>query len=147
MDIDLKKQIVQFMGKCRVCTIATVSPAGQPSASTVFFLNVGMDIYFNTGKDAEKVRNITGNHRVALVIQETGIVPKSDQDIKGIQYVGIATIISDTETAGVPRGVLNRHKAFNSAMPEKSVIIKVTPTKVYLIDYSRGFRHRDILEF
>lgn len=112
-----------------------------------FFRNVGMDIYFNTGKDTQKVRDITGNYRVALAMQETGIVPASDQDIKGVQYVGIATILSDAETAGVPQGVLTRHKAFNSAMPGKSVIIKVSPRKVFLIDYSRGFRHRDTIEF
>ena len=146
MDIGLSKQIVQFMEKCRVCTIATVSPQGQPSASTVFFRNVEMDIYFNTGRDSQKVRDINSNHWVALTMQEPGIVPAADRDIKGIQYLGEATILPDGETTGVPRGVISRHKAFNSAMPGKSVIVKVTPIKVHFIDYSRGFRHRDLLE-
>lgn len=147
MTNDIRQNIIQFMKKCSVCTVATVSSEGQPSASTVFFRNVELDIYFNTGKDSQKVRDITGNSRVALVMQETGMVPTSDQDIKGIQYVGTAVILSDKEIGGVPRGVLARHKAFNSAMPGRSVIVKVTPLKVYLIDYSRGFRHRDLLEF
>jgi nitroimidazol reductase NimA-like FMN-containing flavoprotein (pyridoxamine 5'-phosphate oxidase superfamily) len=147
MTNDIRQKIIQFMKKCSECTIATVSSQGQPSASTVFFRNVEMDIYFNTGKDSQKVRDITGNSRVALVMQETGAVPTSDLDIKGIQYFGKAAILSDEETGEVPKGVLARHKAFNSAMPGKSVIVKVTPLKVYLIDYSRGFRHRDLLEF
>jgi len=146
MDIGLRKRIVQFMGKCRVCTIATASAKGQPSASTVFFRNVELDLYFNTARDSQKVRDITANHRVAITMQEPGIVPAADPDIKGIQYFGEAVILPDGETAGVPRGVISRHKAFNSAMPGKSVIVKVTPIKVYFIDYSRGFRHRDILE-
>ena len=147
MDIDLRKRIVQFMEKCPVCTIATVDPQGQPSASTVFFRNVELDIYFNTSKDSQKVRDITSNHRVAITMQESGIVPGADRDIKGIQYAGKAVILPDGGNTGVPRGVISRHKAFNSAMPGKSVIVKVTPTKVYFIDYSRGFRHRDLLEF
>lgn len=146
MDIDLRKRIVQFMEKCPVCTIATVDPQCQPSASTVFFRNVELDIYFNTSKDSQKVRDITSNHRVAITMQESGIVPGADRDIKGIQYFGNATVLPDNVTDGVPRGVISRHKAFNSAMPGKSVIVKVTPTKVYFIDYSRGFRHRDLLE-
>ena len=146
MDIGLRKRIVQFMEKCRLCTIATASPQGQPSASTVFFRNAELDIYFNTARDSQKVRDITANHRVALTMQEPGIVPAADQDIKGIQYLGEAIILPDGETIGVPRGVISRHKAFNSAMPGKSVVVKVTPLKVYFIDYSRGFRHRDILE-
>ena len=146
MDIGLTKRIVEFMEKCRVCTIATASPQGQPSASAVFFRNVELEIYFNTARDSQKVRDITSNHRVALTMQEPGIVPAADRDIKGVQYLGEAIIFPDGETAGVPRGVISRHKAFNSAMPGKSVIVKVTPTKVYFIDYSRGFRHRDLLE-
>jgi uncharacterized protein YhbP (UPF0306 family) len=146
MDIDLRKRIVQFMGKCHVCTIATASPQGQPSASTVFFRNVELEIYLNTARDSQKVRDITANHRVAITMQEPGIVPTTDQDIKGIQYLGEAMVLPDGETTGVPRGVISRHKAFNSAMPGKSVIIKVTPLKIYYIDYSRGFRHRDLLE-
>jgi len=147
MNINFKGQIIQFMEKCRICTIATVSAEGQPSASTVFFRNAGVDIYFNTGRDTQKVRDITSNPRVAIVMQEPGIVPTTDQDIKGIQYLGKATILPDAETISVPTGIIARHKAFNSAMPGKSVIVKVTPLKIYLIDYSRGFRHRDLLEF
>lgn len=147
MNINFKEQIIQFMKKCRISTIATVSAEGQPSASTVFFRNAGVDIYFNTGRDTQKVRDITSNPRVAIVMQEPGIVPTADQDMKGIQYLGKATILPDAETTSVPTGIIARHKAFNSAMPGKSVIVKVTPLKIYLIDYSRGFRHRDLVEF
>ena len=79
-------------------------------------------------------------------MQEAGPVPEADQDIKGIQYVGKASVLSDRDTAEVPKPVIARHNAFNSVKPGNSVIIKVIPVKVYLIDYSQGFRHRDLLE-
>lgn len=146
MPYNLTERVIDYMEKCRLCTIATVNAEGQPDASTVFFRNSGVDIYFNTGRDTQKVHNIPINPRVAIAIQETGSVPETDQDIKGIQYIGRARILENGDTAEVPRAVTARHNAFNSARPGNSVIVKVTPVKIYFIDYSRGFRHRDLLE-
>ncbi len=146
MRTDLKEQITRYIAKCRLCTIATVGADGQPNAATIFFANAGTDIYFNTGSESQKVRNIRANPRVAIVMTEPGPVPASDQDIKGIQGFGRATILADADLSAVPKGVAARHKAFNSATPGKSVVVKVAPEKIYFVDYSRGFRHRDLLE-
>jgi len=146
MDSDLSNCIAEFISKCRLCTIATVDKNGKPNASTVFIKNIGMDIFFNTTRDSQKIRNILSNPRVALTMQQ-GPPPKTDQEIKGIQYEGIAKVLSDTEIAEAPKAVMARHKVFNSLKPGQSVIVKVTPLKIYLIDYSRGFRHRDLLQF
>ena len=143
---DLEKQIAEFIGKCHLCTIATVSADGQPSASTMYFKNSGLDIYFNTGKDSEKIRNIRENPRVAIVMQGDGPTPQSDRNIKGIQCTGKASVLPDDDTSGVPMTVMARHNAFNSVKPGESVVVKVSPEKIYMIDYSKGFRHRDVLE-
>ena len=92
---DLNKVISDYISKCHSCTIATVGLDGEPDASTVFFANSGLDIYFNTS---------------------------------------------------LPRGVIARHKAFNSIKPGNSIIVKVTATKVYFINYAKGFRHRELLQ-
>jgi len=147
MTVNLRDEIVTYMEKCRVCTIATANTDGQPSASTVFFKNSGTDIYFNTARDAEKAKNILVNPRVAVAIEERVSIPEEDKGIKGIQYIGKADILADRNIAEVPKAVMARHNAFNSVKAGNSVIIKVTPLKIYLIDYSKGFRHRDILEF
>jgi hypothetical protein len=55
-------------------------------------------------------------------------------------------MLDDDKLADVPSAVMARHKAFNSVKPGNSVIVKVTPQKVYLVDYSKGFRHRELLE-
>ena len=146
MDSNLASRIAEYMSKCAICTLATASTDGEPSASTVYFKNAGTDIYFNTGRDTQKVRNITLNPRVAIAMQEVS-APKTDQEIKGIQYIGKARILSDADITEVPKAVVARHRAFNSSYPGTSVVVKVTPTKIYLIDYSHGFRHRDVLQF
>jgi general stress protein 26 len=144
---ELREQIIEYVERCRLCTIATVGADGQPSASTVFFKNAGLDIYFNTDKASQKVQNILSNPRVAIVMQEAGPAPKTDRDIKGIQCIGKARILSDHEIGEAPEAVRARHHVFNRGESGTSLIIKVTPMKIYLIDYSRGFRHRDLLEF
>ena len=147
MNSDLRQRIIQYMEKCRICTIATAGAECQPGISTVFFRNAGVNIYFNTGKETQKVKDILNNPRVAIALQTEGPVPTADRDITGIQYMGKASILSDKDMAEVPQAVIARHKAFDSSKLGKSVIIKVTPTKIYLIDYSQGFRHRESLEF
>ncbi|MGB2799018.1 MAG: pyridoxamine 5'-phosphate oxidase family protein [Dehalococcoidia bacterium] len=147
MSVDLKDQIVEYIEKCRFCAIATASTEGEPSISTVFFKNIGASVYFNTGRETQKVQNIMENPRVAIAMQEAGYVPEADRDIKGIQYIGKAEILSDANIDEVPPAVMSRHRAFNSVKPDNSVIIKVTPVRIYQIDYARGFRHRDLLEF
>jgi uncharacterized protein YhbP (UPF0306 family) len=146
MDSNLASRIAEYMSKCAICTLATASTDGEPSASTVYFKNAGTDIYFNTGRDTQKVRNITLNPRVAIAMQEVS-APKTDQEIKGIQYIGKVRILSDADITEVPKAVVARHRAFNSSYPGTSVLVKVTPIKIYLIDYSHGFRHRDVLQF
>ncbi len=93
------------------------------------------------------MRNILTNPRLAIAMQEEGAVPKEDRDIKGIQYLGKAEILAEKDYGEVPKAVIARHNAFNSVKPGNSVVVKVTPVKIYLIDYSRGFRHRDVIEF
>jgi uncharacterized protein YhbP (UPF0306 family) len=143
---DLNKVISDYISKCHSCTIATVGLDGEPDASTVFFANSGLDIYFNTSKDSQKMKNIEDNQRVAITMQ-TNPEPKTDQEISGIQYNGIAKILPESEYTNVPRGVISRHKAFNSIKPGNSIIVKVTATKVYFINYAKGFRHRELLQF
>lgn len=145
MDSDLSKRITEYMNECSVCTLATAGAGGEPNATTVFMDNVGMDIYFNTAKDSQKIRNIQSNPRVSIAMQK-GAAPKTDKEISGIQYNGKAKILSDDNFSAVPSAVVARHKAFNSVKPGNAVIVKVTPTKIYLIDYARGFRHREVLE-
>jgi len=145
MDNDLKQRITEYINKCRFCTIATVSADGQPNASTVSFNNVGMEIYFNTARDSKKIRNILSNPRVTMAMQKPRL-PKTDQEITGIQYSGTAKILSDDEIAKAPKAVVSRNRLFNSLKPGSSVIVKVTPLEIYLIDYSRGFRHRELLQ-
>jgi len=97
---DIKEQIINYMEKCRACTIATATTDGQPNIATVFFKNAGVDIYFNTGKDSQKVRNIQTNPRLAIAMQEEGPIPK---EYRGNQRNSIPWKSADTGREGLRR--------------------------------------------
>lgn len=145
MDDDLGKRIEKYISECSTGTLGTVNANGEPDASTVFIDNVGLDIYFNTSRESQKIKNIEKNPRVALAMQKVAF-PKADKEVSGVQYSGTAKMISEYEMEKVPSGVMARHRAFNSVKAGNSVIVKVTPKKIYLIDYSKGFRYREALE-
>jgi len=142
---ELKGQITEYMDNCPVCVVATASADGEPSAATVYYKRSGLDLYFNAAKDSRKVRNILANPRVAVVMQEDAPVPRSDLEIKGIQAAGTARVLTDGETAAVPKAVLTRHNTFNRWKPGGAVMVRVALSELYLIDYSKGLRHRELL--
>lgn len=146
MNDDVASRIKEYMSRCSVCAIATASLESEPSVATVYFENVGMNIYFNTGTESRKARNIAVNPGVAIVMQDAPR-PASDREITGVQYFGRAEVLSDAQLGEVPKAVATRHRAFNNSSPGTSAVVKVSPSRIYLIDYSLGFRHRDLLQF
>ena len=145
MSDDIKQRAMDYMDRCSVCTVATAGPDGQPGVATVYFKRSGLDIYFNSAKDSHKVKNILVNPKIAVAMQEDAPVPQADWDITGIQLTGTAKVLTDDNATGVPKAVMTRHNAFNRSRPGTSVIVRVTPTRLHLIDYSQGLRHRDVL--
>jgi uncharacterized protein YhbP (UPF0306 family) len=143
---ELSEMITAYISKCPTCIIATASQDGEPSASTVYFSNKSLDLFFNTLRDSQKVRNISVNPRVAIVFQDTSAA-SNDREIKGVQYSGKAEILAQDELDGVPGPVKARNNAFNSVKVGNSVIVKVSPSKIFYIDYSKGFRHREEIQF
>lgn len=142
---ELKGQITAYMDNCPVCVVATASVDGQPSAASVYFKRSGLDIYFNSARGSQKVQNILANPRVAIVMQEDAPIPRSDLEIKGIQAVGTARVLGDSEIAAVPKAVQTRHNTFSRWNPGGAVVIKATFSEIHLIDYSKGLRHRESL--
>jgi general stress protein 26 len=145
MTDDLKQQIMDYMDRCSICTIATAAADGQPGAATVYFKRSGLEIYFNAGKESQKVKNILANAKVAVSMQEDAPVPQADWDITGIQLSGTAKVLTEANSTGVPKAVMTRHNAFNRSRPGTSVIVRISPSRIHLIEYSQGLRHRDSL--
>jgi len=142
---DLEKEIIEYINSHRLCTIA-LSRSNVPSAHTVYYINDGLELFFEADPITDKVKTIQVNPKIALTIDE-------DYDdfgrIKGIQLVGRAVMVPKDHEDEL------RHKhadRFPSAkdyggVPDHHVWIKVVPEKIYFLDYEKEFGHRTILHF
>lgn len=54
----------------RTAKLSTVRPDGSPHVAPVWFVLDGEDLLFNTGKDTVKGRNLAGDNRVALCVDD-----------------------------------------------------------------------------
>jgi uncharacterized protein YhbP (UPF0306 family) len=131
-----------------VMTLATHGPEGLWAAA-VFYVHENFDLYFLSSPSTRHSLNLAANPRVAVTIQE-------DYDdwraIKGIQLEGNVTRLEGLEQA---RAILLYGKKFSivgniARAPAKIARAfsrvawyRLTPTRVYFVDNSQGFGHRD----
>ncbi|OQY90030.1 MAG: hypothetical protein B6D41_10040 [Chloroflexi bacterium UTCFX4] len=131
-----------------VMTLATHGPEGLWAAA-VFYVHENFDLYFLSSPSTRHSLNLAANPRVAVTIQE-------DYDdwraIKGIQLEGNVTRLEGLEQA---RAILLYGKKFsivgNIARAPAEIArafsrvawYRVTPTRVYFVDNSQAFGHRD----
>jgi nitroimidazol reductase NimA-like FMN-containing flavoprotein (pyridoxamine 5'-phosphate oxidase superfamily) len=62
------KRIVAVLDAADDLTIATVRADGYPQATTVSFVNEGLNIYFGTGAQSQKTKNIALNDKVSVIV-------------------------------------------------------------------------------
>lgn len=148
-DQEIKKEIEQYLTdpKHFYLNLATVTPEGAPLAHTMAFAAQGATVFFATRQDTRKAANIKANPQVAYVVDQDDY--PSFMDIKGVQMEGRAAIITDPqEIAQV--GKLYTAK-FGGGMDfppsEMHIVIKVEPVRAYFLNYSKGFAHKDLVEY
>jgi len=148
MNSELQNKIMEYMKKTRFSTLTTIGRRSkEPKSTIVFYENSGLDIYFNTGKGAEKVKNIKANPSVSIVIHHDDPSAKDVRDTRGLLYSGRAEAINEKDFDKVPEGVKKVYDMVNSYFPGNAVIFKVKPKKIIFIDYSKGFGYSDVLKF
>ena len=147
-DETVEQKIMDYMGKTRFATLTTIGrKSGEPKSTIILYGNNRLDIYFNTGRATEKVKNIAANPVVAIAVHHDDPEAKELTDTRGLLISGRAEPLSDDDLSGVPEGVMMAYNMVNSHYPNASVVFKVAPKKMDFIDYSKGFGHRDIIEF
>jgi len=144
----LKDQIARIIATGADMTIATIRPDGWPQATTVSYASDGLTVYFGTGANAQKARNLAKNNKVSLTIN----LPYADWNhIEGISASGIATRITDpAELARFAQIMLAKFPQVLSAVPPEGAgemaMFRVTLNVVSVLDYSKGFGHTELVE-
>jgi len=112
--------------------VATANPEGVPHLVPVCAVLADGRIYFGSGDDARKVKNLEANPRIAVTVD---LYSDDWAHIKGVMVQGQAKLIARGPRFRKIRTLLYRkypQYASDAAIEESdSVVIEVTPTAVF----------------
>jgi general stress protein 26 len=141
-----KLEIVEILAGANDMTIATLRLDGYPQATTVNYVNDGVTIYFGTGAETQKARNIAACDKVSL----TANLPyKTWDEIRGLSMGGRAARLTDPrEIAKVGRLILKKFPQGADFGPDDATSIalfSISPEVVSVLDYRKGFGHAELI--
>lgn len=147
---DLQMKMAAYLCSHNVVTLATHGPDG-PWASAVFYVSDGLVLYFLSAPTTRHCRNLEGDPRVAVTVQEDYSEWK---DIKGVQMAGR---VSRLDALGSVRAAARYARKFAFADPgracgaivaamAKIAWYRLEPDTVYFIDNERGLGSRERLD-
>lgn len=147
MNEEIRRKIVSLLDQHRIMTIATVRPDGWPQATTVGYAHDGLTLYFLCGVDSQKVANIARDDRVSVTVDHD--TPQV-VDIVGLSMAARAHAVTDAAEARKAMHLLEARYPPQEpplAMPDAADvrIVRVEPTLVSVLDYSKGFGHTDLV--
>jgi PPOX class probable F420-dependent enzyme len=128
----LTATLADFVACERVSRVATAGKAGMPHLVPVCHVVAGGKVYFASGDDARKVKNLGENPRVTLTVD---LYSDHWGTLKGVMIQGRARLIE-----GGPRFRRVRDRLYRkypqypreaAISPSDSVAIEVTPTRVF----------------
>ena len=116
----------------RVSRVATVSAEGVPHAVPVCHVLAGQKLYFGSGDDGTKVRNLKANPRITVIVDEY-----SDywDGLKGAMIQGRARLIErGPEFTRARDRLYEKYPQYPkeaALATSDSVVIEVTPSRVF----------------
>lgn len=128
----LTKKVAKLIAYERLCRVATAGSEGQSHLVPVCHVLAGDKIYFASGDDGRKVKNLKANPQIAVTID---LYSDDWSQLRGVMVQGTARLIE-----GGPRFKQARSRLYAkypqyskeaAISPSDSVIVEVTPTHVF----------------
>lgn len=140
-----RAKALAYLERHTVLTLATDGPVGLWAAA-VFYANEGFELIFLSAATTRHSQNLEANPWVAGTIQEN----YSDwPDIQGVQLEGPVKRLEGSEQADAIARYLAKYPKLKGTSPviqpalSKVDWYRVTPERLYFVDNSKGFGHRD----
>jgi nitroimidazol reductase NimA-like FMN-containing flavoprotein (pyridoxamine 5'-phosphate oxidase superfamily) len=112
----------------------------------VGYANDGLKIYCFVSRLSQKFANIARDRRVSATIANDSLDPMT---IKGLSLGGRASPVSqDYEYERATEIFMKRHPEYArwpKPNPAFSPLLRITPTIISVLDYSKGFGHSDLV--
>ncbi|NEX92219.1 pyridoxamine 5'-phosphate oxidase family protein [Caulobacter sp. 17J65-9] len=141
MEIDQRARILAILESANDLALATLREDGWPQATTVSFVNDGLNVYFGTNAVSQKARNIARDPRVSATLT---LPYRTWDDIKGLSLAARAERVSDPlEMQDVAALVLKKFadvgKYVRDDPLDQLAVFRLRPAVFSILDYSRGF--------
>ena len=146
-------RIAAFLDAHRVMSLATSGPRG-PHAANVFYARDDFTLVWVSGPDSEHSRHVVARPRVAATIAADCL---DYADLKGVQIHGDARRIDQSAERSRARARLERRFDFLCRIRlgpaalrqayENAEFYCLEPSRIVLIDNSRGFGFKETLDF
>lgn len=152
MDSNLRRRIGGFLAEWHVMSLATADAQG-PHAANLFYAYDGLALVWVSAPDARHSRAIERDPRVAATVSpDYADFPA----IRGVQIEGIARRVADPDERQAQLSLLQARYPFLTKQDElpakvreayaRAGVYRLEPRVLVLIDNSRGFGHREILQ-
>lgn len=151
MRVILPPAVADYLAAHHVMTLATQGSDG-PWAAAVFYASEGNSLIFLSSPSTRHGDNLAADPRCSATIQE-------DYDdwrkIKGLQIEGRVALLAGEDEQRAKRLYGEKFPLLNPAAKLPSALVKaiarvswyrLTPSRIYFIDNSQGFGHRDRIE-
>ena len=152
MTADSADRIAAFLDTHHVASLATCGPEGAHAAN-VFYVRDGFALLWVSDPKSRHSANLEIDGRVAATVAPDYF---DIDDIRGVQISGRANTIVDSAHRSNARLLLEaRYPGVRQMLHESSALreaysrmefYRLEPSRVVLIDNSRGFGHKDVLE-
>lgn len=152
MSAETATRIAAFLDAHHVVSLATCGPDG-PHAATVFYVRDGLALLWVSDPNSRHSVELAANARVAATVAPDYF---EFDDILGVQISGRAHAIADASQRANAELLLQARypslKRMSEGLPtlreayERAKFYRLEPTRLVLIDNSRGFGHKDTLE-
>jgi PPOX class probable F420-dependent enzyme len=130
--VRLTKKVAKLIANERVCRVATAGSEGHPHLVPVCHVLAGDKIYFGSGDDAHKVKNLKANPQIAVTID---LYSDDWSQLRGVMVQGTARLIERGPRFKQARSRLYakypQYSKEAAISPSDSVVVEVTPTHVF----------------
>ena len=131
--VRLRKAVAKLLTRERVCRVATVGEGGMPHIVPVCPVLVEGKVYFASGSDSRKVRNLKVNPRLAVLVD---LYSEDWSFLKGVMVQGTAKLLQRGPQFRKIRTLLYRkypQYPEEAALEESDdTIVEMTPTRLSL---------------
>lgn len=128
----LSKKVAKLIASERVCRVATAGSEGRPHLVPVVHVLAGDKIYFGSGDDGRKVKNLRENPQIAITID---LYSDDWSQLRGVMVQGTARLIERGPRFKQARSRLyakySQYSKEAAISPSDSVVVEVTPTHIF----------------